>query len=183
MSGIHDALLEHTRDALVASLLTDIAEGDTTRAGVVQIGPLQDEPAPDEARISVTLHENDPDRLIKGSVTGMTDDWSDEIEEIEIGGAVTHIRRFTLKARCLLANTQEDLDAARLIASTVRERCETTLLNLQFVGIVSGNEYVSRGILSDEFSGEMLQAGGPSSYDYYIKVRFSVLTTRTGVTP
>jgi len=183
MSGIHDALLEHTRDALIATLQTNIDEADPTRAGVVQIGPIQQDPTPDDARVSVTLHENDPDRLIKGSVTGMTDDWSDEIDMIEIGGAVTHIRRFTLKARCLLVNTQEDLDAARSIASTVRGRCETTLLNLQFVGITSGDEYVSRGILSDEFTGEMLQAGGPEAYDYYIKVRFSVLTTQTGVTP
>jgi hypothetical protein len=183
MSGIHDALLEHTRDALIASLQTDIDAGDPSRAGVVQIGPVQGDPTPDAARVSVTLHENDPDRLIKGAVTGMTDDWSDEIEEIEIGGVITHVRRFTLKARCLLVDTQEDLDAARAIASTVRERCETTLLNMPFAGIVSGNEYVSRGILSDEFTGEMLQAGGPDAYDYYIKVRFSVLTTRTGVTP
>ena len=116
-------------------------------------------------------------------MTGMTDDWSDEVDEIEIGGAVTYVRRFTLKARCLLVDSQEDLDAARNIASTVRERCERTLLYLPFTGIVSGNEYVSRGILSDDFTGEMLQAGGPEAYDYHIKVRFSILTTRTGVTP
>jgi len=183
MSGIHDALLEYTRDALIASLQTDIDTSDPARAGVVQIGPLQGDPSPDESRVSATLHENDPDRLIKGAVTGMTDDWSDEIEEIEIGGAVTHIRRFVLKVRCLLVDTSETLDEARSIASTVRERCEQTLLNLQYTGIVSGNEYVSRGILSDEFSGEMLQAGGPDAYDYYIKVRFSVLTTQTGVSP
>jgi hypothetical protein len=183
MSGIHDIVLEHTRDALIAALITNIEEGDTALAGVVQIGPIQDEPAPDAARISVTLHENDPDRMIRGAVTGMTEDWSDEVEQIEIGGAVTHIRRFTLKARCLLVDTREDIDGARNIASTVRDRCEACLLSLQFTGLVSGSEYVSRGILSDEFSGEMLQAGGPEAYDYHIKVRFSILTTRTGVTP
>jgi hypothetical protein len=183
MSGIHDAVLEYTRNALEAALITNIAEDDVARAGVISIGPLQDEPTPDTARISATLHENDPDRLISGAVTGMSDDWSDEVEEIEIGGAVTHIRRFTLKARCLLVNTREDLNAARNIASTVRERCEVALFSLPFLNVLSGSEYVSRGILSDEFGGEMLQAGGPEAYDYHIKVRFSVLTTRTGVIP
>jgi hypothetical protein len=183
MSGIHDAVLEHVRDALEVALIANVAEDDLARAGVILIGPIQDEPAPDIARISVTLHENDPDRLIKGAVTGMSEDWSDEVDTIEIGGAVTMRRRFSLKARCLLVNTRENLDAARNIASTVRDRCEETLLSIPFVGIVSGNEYVSRGILSDEFGGEMLQAGGPEAYDYHIKVRFSVLTTRTGAIP
>ena len=155
---------------------------DVARAGAVLIGPIQDDPSPDSARISVTLHENDPDRLIKGSVTGMTEDWSDEVDDIEIGGAVTYVRRFTLKARCLLVNSREDLDAARNIASTVRERCERTILSLPFTGITSGNEYVSRGILAEDFAGEMLQAGGPEAYDYHIKIRFSILTTLTGVT-
>ena len=182
MSGIHDAILEYTRDALTSALITDVEEDDLARAGVVSIGSLQDEPTPDAARISLTLHENDPDRMIKGAVTGMTEDWSDEVDEIEIGGAVTQIRRFTLKARCLLVDTREDLDAARNIASTVRDRCEKTLLSLPFTNIVVDSEYVSRGILSEEFAGEMLQAGGPEAYDYHIKVRFSVLTTRTGVT-
>jgi hypothetical protein len=180
MSGIHDAVLEHVRDALEVALITNIAEEDLARAGVVLIGPIQDEPAPDTARISVTLHENDPDRLIK-AVTGMTDDWSDEIDEIEIGGAVTHLRRFTLKARCLLVNTAEELDVARSIASTVRERCEITLTTLSFSGVTSGTEYISRGILAEDMTGEMLQAGGPGAYDYHIKIRFSVLTTRIGV--
>ena len=112
----------------------------------------------------------------------MTEDWSDEVDDIEIGGAVTYVRRFTLKARCLLVNSREDLDAARNIASTVRERCERTILSLPFTGITSGNEYVSRGILAEDFAGEMLQAGGPEAYDYHIKIRFSILTTLTGVT-
>ena len=183
MSGIHDAVLEHVRDALEVALIANVAEDDLARAGVILIGPIQDEPAPDTARISVTLHENDPDRLIKGAVSGMSEDWSDEVEEIEIGGAVTMRRRFTLKARCLLVTTREDLDMAREIASTVRARCEATLLSIPFAGIVSGSEYVSQGILSEEFGGEMLQAGGPEAYDYHIKVRFSVLTTRTGAIP
>jgi hypothetical protein len=184
MSGIHDAILEHVQAALQEALIDDVKDvdpADPAIAGVVCIGPLQDEPAPDVARISVTLHENDPDSIIAGSVSGLKGDWSDEVDEIEIGGAITRIRRFTCKARCLLANTAESLDAARSIASTIRDRIETTLLHLPFTGVTTPTEYCARGILSEELAGEMLQAGGPGSYDYYVKIRFSVLTTQIGV--
>ena len=40
---------------------------------------------------------------------------------------------------------------------------------------------VNVNYLNAALPGEMLQAGGPGSYDYHIKVRFSLLTTRTGV--
>ena len=193
MSGIHDQILLHVQAALRKALIEDVTAlppddpeappitPDPAVAGIVCIGPLQGEPAPDEARISVTLHENDPDAMIGGAVSSLSGDWSDAVDEIEIGGAITHTRRFSVKARCLLDSTAEDLDHARAIAATVRDRMERTLLRLSFTGVGTADEYVSRNILAEEFEGEMLQAGGPGSYDYHIKLRFSLLTTRTGV--
>ncbi len=180
MSGIHDLILVYVRDALQKALIDDIALDDKSRAGVVTIGELQGDPTPDDARISVTLHENDPEAAMSGVVSGLKAEWFDEVDEIECGGASTWVRRFTVKARCLLVNTAESLDDARSIASTVRERMEDTLSKLSFTGIANASEYVSRGVLSEEMAGEMLQAGGPEAYDYQIKVRFSVLTTRNG---
>ena len=181
MSGIHDLILVYVRDALQHSLIDGVPEDDPARAGIVTIGELQGDPTPDDARISVTLHENDPEAAISGVVSGLKAEWFDEVDEIECGGASTWVRRFTVKARCLLVNTAESLDDARAIASTVRERIEDTLSNLSFTGVANASEYVSRGVLSDEMMGEMLQAGGPEAYDYHIKVRFSLLTTRNGV--
>ncbi len=192
MSGIHDLVLLHVQAALQQSMITDLVpvkdeEGnlpapDVTIAGVISIGPIQGDPTPDDARISVTIHENDPDAMISGAVSGLKGDWADVVDEIEIGGTVTYKRRFSVKARCLLVNTAENLTQARSIASTVRERIEKTLLNLSFSGVSSSDEFVSGSILTDEFAGEMLQAGGPDAYDYQIKIRFSLLTTRNGVT-
>jgi len=99
-------------------------------------------------------------------------DWSDEVDEIEIGGAITHIRRFTVKARCLFSEQRRRSNKCREIATTVRDRIEKTLLDLSFTGVSTSDEYTSRAILSEEIAGEMLQAGGPGSYDYHIKVRF-----------
>ncbi len=180
MSGIHDLILLHVQEAFQKSLIDDLPLDDKARAGVVYIGPLQGEPTPDDARISITLHENDLDAAISGVVSGLKGEWVDEIDEIEIGGASTWVRRFTCKARCLLVNTAESLAEARAIASTVRERIEDTLSGMSFTGVANASEYVSRGVLSEEMAGEMLQAGGPEAYDYQIKVRFSLLTTRNG---
>lgn len=180
--SIHNAILEKLRDALIKDLITDIPTSDTARAGSVKIGPFQGDPTPDEGRITISVHENDPDRIAKGGVTGMNDEWSDDAEMIEVGGAATMNRRFTVKARCLFSNTREDEDEARSIASIVRSRLERSLMRISFAGVTSGTEYVSRGVLSPDVSGEMLQAGGPpDAYDYIIRLHFSVLTTRTGV--
>jgi hypothetical protein len=180
--GIHDLILEKIQTDLTASMITTVS--DATKAGVVKIGPLQGDPAPDMARISVTIHENDPETIVKGGVTGMTDGWSDEVEEIEVGGAITMKRAFSIQARCLFADTKEVLDLARQYASQVRQRIEETLTKISFAGITSGNEYVARGIYANDIKSEMLQSGGPpDTYDYHIKIRFSVLTTRTGAMP
>ena len=93
-------------------------------AGVVMAGPLQGNPDPDVARISVTVHENDPDQMTGAAPARM---WQDEPLSVEIGSGraiTTWSRKFTVKARCLLEGTREDLDTARQIASTVRSRIE-----------------------------------------------------------
>jgi hypothetical protein len=181
-ASIVNLILEHLRSSLQATLIDNIPADDPTRAGFVKIGPYQGTPAPDEGRITVSIHENDPDRIVKAGVSGMNDDWSDIMDIIEIGGAATTARRFTIKTRCLFATTREDEEKARQIASAVRSRIETTLKKLSFSSVKTEDEYVSRGALSSDLSAEMMQAGGPpDAFDYIIKVHFSVLTTQTGL--
>jgi len=181
--SIHTVLLTAFQAALQAALITNVAVDDVAKAGIVVIGPLQGDPDPDAGRITVTIHENDPDTFY-GIPSTMMGAWDDEVIEIEIGGSATWARRFSVKARCLLVNTQEGRDAAQAIAATVRMRIEKTLLNFTGFGLhedVTG-EYVSLGVLSDSLRGAMIQAGGPpDSYDYYIKIRFELQTT-IGVT-
>jgi hypothetical protein len=182
---IHDAILEKLQAELERALITEVPEGDDTRAGVVKIGPLQGEPDPDVARISVELYANDPGQELPGSGVGSTTEaWDDTPDEIEIGGGITWRRRFTAYARCLLDTTQEDSDNARRIASTVRSRIERTLLGLRFGGLSDGAETVVRGVLSENLRATSIQSGGPGAYDHHIKIRFEVLTfERVGVFP
>lgn len=183
MSAIHDTVLDYVEQALQQSLIDDHGEADPAIAGIVQQGPVQGNPPPDKARITVTIHENDPDVIYKAAETSNKTRWDDEIVIIETGPVVTWARRFSVKARCLLAKSKEDVEQARSIASTLRSRIERTLLGLSFADVIADDgEYVSRGIVSTSFSSEMIQAGGPGSYDYHIKVRFDVLTTTQGVT-
>jgi hypothetical protein len=164
-----------------------VAPEDPARAGVVFKGPLQGDPEPDTARISITVHENDPDNFFSGQVTQITGDWSDEVAEVECGGGsggAIWNRRFTVKGRCLLVNSKEGLDDTREIASTVKTRIERALRGIDWSDVFEEDEnhvmieYVSRPVLS--MRSEAVQGGGPpDSYDYFIKVRFDVQTIET----
>lgn len=182
MAEIHEAILTYLETQLTNLLITvpkAADASDTAIPSLVSQGPLQGSPAPDKARISVTIHENDPDRFFDNPATQMTSEWSDEVVILESNEVVTWKRKFTVKARCLLVKTKETKSEARAIASTLRSRIEDALLDIDFTGVTADNgEYVSRKALSKSIRGEMVQAGGPpNSFDYHIKVRFDVLTT------
>lgn len=180
-TGIHLAIMNHIKATLQKALIDDWEpeedeDVDPAQAGVVKLGPLQGDPEPDDARISVTIYENDPDNF------DTNEEWGDSVYDIECGGAITFSRKFTVKVRCLYETTQEGLDSALEIASTVKERLEVALLTDKFTNVVSGNERVSRGILAQLLQINMRQSGGPpDAYDFHIRARFDVLTTRTGV--
>src|SRR5512146_931612 len=159
---IHEAIMTYVKERLERDLVDNIplsGDGNLDDAipGAIKEGPLQGDPDPDVARISVEIYENDPDQEIKGSGISSGDQvWKDEIEEIEIGGGITWRRRFTVKVRVLLESTREDLENARRIASTVRSRVERSLMRMSFNGVESEGEYVSLGPFSDELVSEML---------------------------
>jgi hypothetical protein len=167
-------------EALQQALINDLPADDPTRAGVVQRGPLQGDPDPDIARISVTVHENDPDEFYTGSVTSIKGSWADEIAELESGedeGGAIWNRRFTVKARALLVNTGESLASAGEIAQAVKSRIEKALLQIDWSGVRSEGEFLSRPVVATTMRSDAVQGGGPGSYDYHIKVRFDVQTT------
>lgn len=178
---IIDKIIDYAVEILQEALIDGIPTDDLARAGVVMAGPLQGTPDPDAAVISVTLHENDPD-VFYGGVGSSSVPWTDEVYEIECGGTVTWRRRFTVKARCLFVNTGYDLPTSRQITSTLRSRIETALLRASWRSLIDDEteEYVSRGVFSESIKGEQLQSGGPpDAYDFHIKIRFELLTTRS----
>lgn len=179
--SIHNAVLNHIKSAIETYLLNVLPEGHPLKPGVVKLGPLQGSPIdPDEARIVITLHENDPDE--KDTFEWCDKPAPDEYGGIEIGGGVTWLRRFTLKGDFLFELTREDLDASRRIAGAIKNRLEDILLGMSFSGVSVMDEYVSRGIAGFGVQSTMRQGGGPpDAYQFKLKIRFEVLTTRTGV--
>jgi hypothetical protein len=176
---IHDEILKKVQEVLQEHLIDDIEYDDEALVGIVKLGDLQGEPDPDIARISVTIHENDPDKFVSGALTSQYGVWDDEVYEVEVGGVTTYRRRFTVKARCLLDLSKEELDMARRITSTVRSRIENILLSISFDGITYEGERVSKTILGSAMHGEVFQSGGPpDSFDFFIKIRFELLTTK-----
>jgi len=184
-SLILDKLVEELQDKLIDDFAAANSP-DPAIAGVVFKGPLQGDPEPDTARVSITVHENDPDSFFSGEPTALSGSWSDEIAEVECGsgsGGAIWNRRFTVKGRCLLVNTKEGLDDTREIASTVKSRIERALLTIDWSDVFEEDEkhnlveYVSRPVVARTMQSEALQGGGPpDSFDYFIKVRFDVQT-------
>ena len=178
--SIHDAVMNYVKDAITAEFITNLAEDSPIRAGVVKLGPLLGDPMdPDSARITITLYENDPDE--KDTFQWCDEPASQEYGGLEIGGAITWKRRFTVKVECYFERSRETLDEARKIAGAVKSRLEALLLGLSFDLSVE-NEHVSRGAYGSSFYSKVRQSGGPpDAYQFFIKIRFEVLTTRTGV--
>jgi hypothetical protein len=179
---IHGAIITQVIDQLTLKMITEKADADPTKARAILRGSSQGNPDPDYGRIVINIYTNDPDQYYGKDGTGtVAGDWADVPEEIECGGAITMRRRFSLKARCLLVNTQEEVDDAQDIGDQIRGEIERALLELSFNNVWNDKktEYVSRGVFSDTLRGEMIQAGGPpDSYDIHIKIRFEVLTTQ-----
>lgn len=178
--GIIDAILEHLYSQFQQDLVDEFATGDPEQVGVVTIGPLQGDPVdPDEARISVEIHHNDPENI--------NGPWRDEIVLTEIGGSATWARRLTVNIRCLFVDSGESKDEARAIASAIKDRAENIILKELYTGVAAGdgspgNEYVSRGSMARSMQSKMLQGGGPpDAYDFHIKIWFEVWTTVTEV--
>lgn len=183
MSGIHGLVMERIQTYLAEHLNDGLQPGDREWVTLVKNGPLQGDPDPDEARIFITIFENDPDGFVSGVVTSLSGGWTDEILDTEIGleddrVITTWVRKFTLKARLLLEQTRENEYEARNAASGIRTRIEHLLPKVPFSDLKADGEYVSKRISGNDTQGEMIGAGGPpDSYDFMIKIRFSLWTT------
>lgn len=180
-NSIHNAIMTFVKDEITSRLVDTLENGDPLKPGVVKLGPLQGDPVdPDDARIAILIFENDPDEKD-------TFEWCDkpapeEYGGIEIGGGMTWLRRFTIKADCLFELSREDLTTARRIAGALKTRLEDILLTTSFSGIQVGGEYVSRGAIGYGIFSTLRQGGGPpDAYQFKLKIRFEVLTSRTGV--
>ena len=170
---IHYEILRRVAEQLDADLIDNVE--DEATAGIVIEGPLFDDPTDyEEARISIELYENDPHTFDEWQ-------WVDEPVEdmMEIGSGMTWRRRFTLEARMLLVNTQEDRSEARRIASLVKSRIEKSLMSTDFGDLLVDGERVTGRIFNKNIRSKMLQSGGPpDAWDFEFVVRFEVNTTK-----
>ena len=145
---------------------------------MVKLGDLQGDPDPDVARISITLHENDPDGFISGMPTGLSENWSDQVDEVEIGGVTTWKRRFTIKARCLLDASPRGAEQRPGYRLDCAHEDRARSAEDQLLRDPRGWGVRLPPYPDGRHQGRDAAVGGPpDSYDYFIKVRFEVLTT------
>lgn len=168
---ITNSLLHVFKAQLQKVCIDDVPLSDTSRAGVVKIGPLQGEPEPDVARISITVHPNDPDRPTK---------MLDKVIEVNIPCSQIWNRYFTIKYRILLEPTHENLEQALTIASTVKARVEHAISSATYGSIRTSTESVQRGCQDVSSRHSLLQGGGPpDSFDFQGKFMFTIMTETT----
>ena len=118
------------RDRLTQYLITDVAEDDSSRAGLVKIGQLQEDYT--RLRIAVEVHENDPDddrdwhhNLIEENAQ----EDNRRFRQVIGGGRSYWNRRFCLMVHIFLDNlTREE---ATRIKGAVMHRIEQAIVDAQ----------------------------------------------------
>jgi len=149
---------------LQATCIDPFPDSDPSKAGVVKLGPLQGEPEPDVARISIEVHQNDPDDLER---------WLDEVVEVEIPNAAIWSRKFTIKYQLLLDSTSEALIPALTLGSIIKERIERTIFKAKYAGVPD----VVRGAIATKSVSQLIHGGGPPDiYNITGRFQFDVLT-------
>jgi len=177
---IHDQIIDALVANLTETLITNIPESDSSRAGLVQSGALQDDPQ--RYRISVMVHPNDRDNPGK---------WRDELlssprkefrERLlpkffaEVGGTIGWIRRFTIEIQCFYTKTGEEKEEARNDTYKVLSRIMATIQDRPLRISDEMGETVIMGLVRWSWVRE--GGGPPRSYIWRGKVGVEYYTFR-----
>lgn len=140
-------------DAIIEQLRKELMTDDVAGAGLVRLGPLQDDPT--DARINILVYENDRED---------PDGWIHEQkrDEIEIGGTEMYKRRFTVQMQIYLNNQNLDRATAKEVIDLVHGRALHALRGSDIIAGVS-DEFGERVIHSYNcvHKSRMLLRGGP----------------------
>lgn len=120
-TSIRSILVDAMDTQLNKDLVTNVS--DETKAGLVRVGKLQDDPT--ENIINILIHHGDKD-------------WKDgpyfvqkglEVPTYEIGGTQWWMRRFIIEFQ-LFFDGELDREPARLKANIALSRCQQSLINM-----------------------------------------------------
>lgn len=172
--SIINMVIESVNNHLTEILQDDVDTTDSTRAGLVRPGLLQDDPT--RFKVIAMTFPNDPDA---------DGQWRSEIvvpngngadynpPPYELGGGEMWYRRFTVQLE-MFFGARIDRDTSRQLATVILSRAERSIA-LAPVALGS-DDFGEQGIQTRVMSSTLSQGGGDGQFIWYGKVWFQVLT-------
>jgi len=175
--AIINMIIESVNDHLTELLQDDVDTSDSTRAGLVRPGLLQDDPT--RFKVSVMTFPNDPDadgqwrhEIVVPNANGA----EHNPPPYELGGGEMWYRRFTVQLE-MFFSTRITRDNARQLAAVIISRAERSVaLAPVALGI---DEFGEEPLQTRVMSSTLTQGGGEGQFIWYGKIWFQVLTGKT----
>lgn len=164
--------------SLSVAMRTALDANDETRAGVVKIGLLQDDPTRSVTGVSITTHLHDPDDdsgWRHAVVSGPGSTLGTNPPPYEIGGGEMWYRRYTTMLTQFF-KSNVTATRSRELASIILSRAETAIKRMSLPQEQDDFGEVALQVLIH--SSVNVQSGGPGAYIYHGKIWFQVLTEK-----
>ncbi len=159
-TSIHNILMEALRDTLIDELIDGVPEDEVTRAGVVKVGKLQDDPT--DTIINILVHtgrqdadphvlNTDPNRPDMGAPT------------YEIGGISAFYRnRYQVEFR-LFFDGSYDRDESRRRANIVLSRTKWAIMRMSMRSL-SRDSFGERAHMVSVYKYRITEGGGEGTF-------------------
>src|SRR5258706_1968766 len=171
-------ILKYLDDILLNTLQSEISQSDPTRAGLVRVGPLQDDPT--RLRVNILTYNKereDPEGwqhidIQEGSPTHTKVDPSTS----EIGGGELWYRRFTVELEIFFPPSIPDREESLRLATIILARAERTI---QVSSAALGpDDFGQICLLARVMKSNLTAAGGPGTEIYHVKLWVQALTEK-----
>lgn len=182
-TSIHDIVGDYLIERLNEALIINSPDPILTPTDV-GYGNLQDNPA--KRRISVRVHQRDPDQQ-SDTVTDWTDmpahmttEWKEwPSNEIGTSGETFWSRRFVVEILVYLTRSKEDRLDARMVHNYVASAAKTAIDCVGCVAIDRVDNFGERLLMVKAARYQNVEGGGPpGNFNYRSKIYVSALTEK-----
>lgn len=171
-TSIHSLIMEAVRDEFQAQLIDAIA--DETKAGLVKVGHLQDDPT--EAEVNFMIHPGDENwRHALNTNVGGPD--AHTPFAYTIGGpygSASWRRRYTVEMDFYF-DGELDRNVARKKALVILQRAHTTLMKMA-VSVIPRDSFGERAHFIQVYDSYLVESGGEGTFIWSGELRFEVIT-------
>lgn len=160
-TSVYNILMDGLRDRLVEVLIEGQPENEVTRAGLVKVGKLQDDPT--ETLINILIHEGRPDgdpHVL--NVDNERPDLSGPTYEIGGGGSAWYRNRFQVEFK-LFFDGDYDRDESRRKANVVLSRTKQAIMTIDLHSL-STDSFGERAHMVSVYRHKISEGGGEGTF-------------------